>query len=66
MLIWIPFPPGRPVTAQTMNYAGPLFLAVIVFALLDWCTTGRKRFVVPTGAVALPEDDKEIEDAADS
>ncbi|KAF2252416.1 amino acid transporter, partial [Trematosphaeria pertusa] len=66
VLIWIPFPPGRPVTAQTMNYAGPLFLAVIVFALLDWCTTGRKRFVVPTGAVALPEDDKEIEDAADS
>jgi amino acid transporter len=51
VLIWIPFPPSRPVTAATMNYAGPMVLAVIGFALLDWFTTGRKRFQVPTGAI---------------
>jgi amino acid transporter len=51
VLIWIPFPPSRPVTAESMNYSGPLVLAVIGFALLDWFTTGRKRFQVPTGAI---------------
>lgn len=60
VLIWIPFPPSRPVTALTMNYAGPLTLAVICFALLDWFTTGKKRFVVPTGAVVIPDDDEEM------
>jgi hypothetical protein len=40
-----------------MNYAGPLCIAVILFALLDWFTTGRKRFVVPTGEIVILEDD---------
>jgi amino acid transporter len=61
ILIWVPFPPSRPVTAETMNYAGPLCIAVMLFALLDWFTTGRKRFVVPTGAIVIPEDDNEME-----
>ena len=30
-----------------MNYAGPVFGAVIVGALLDWMISGRKRFEVP-------------------
>lgn len=60
VLIWIPFPPGRPVTAQSMNYAGPLFLGVVFLALGDWFTTGKTRFKAPTGVTDLPEDDKEI------
>jgi hypothetical protein len=31
-----------------MNYAGPVFIAVIILALGDWFTTGHKRFEVPT------------------
>lgn len=30
-----------------MNYSGPVMLAVILFAILDWCVTGHKRFRVP-------------------
>ncbi|KAF2185564.1 amino acid transporter [Zopfia rhizophila CBS 207.26] len=58
VLIWIPFPPSRPVTAASMNYAGPLVLAVIAFALLDWFTTGKKRFTVPTGAIVIEMEDE--------
>lgn len=44
ILTWLPFPPYMPVTGTNMNDAGPIIGAVLIFALLDWCTTGRKRF----------------------
>lgn len=47
VLIWLPFPPYMPVTAENMNYAGPILGAVIIFASVDWLVSGRKRFVVP-------------------
>ena len=47
ILIWLPFPPFMPVTAVNMNYAGPIIGGVILFALLDWAISGRKRFTVP-------------------
>jgi len=51
-LIWclwfIPFPSYYPVTSDNMNYAGPITLGVIALCLLDWFTTGKKRFRVPT------------------
>jgi choline transport protein len=50
-IIWIPFPITLPVTAQNMNYAGPIMLIIIIGALVDWSISGRKRFEVP---VALP------------
>ncbi|PVH99996.1 amino acid transporter [Periconia macrospinosa] len=62
VLIWIPFPPGRPVTAQTMNYAAPLFIAVVILALVDWVISGKTRFKVPTTAIDVPEGDEENED----
>jgi hypothetical protein len=40
-------PPFMPVTAGNMNYAGPLLLLVIAFALADWFISGRHRFQVP-------------------
>jgi LPXTG-motif cell wall-anchored protein len=47
VVIWMPFPQILPVTGSNMNYAGPLFGAVILGALLDWLISGRKRFQVP-------------------
>ncbi|KAL1612286.1 hypothetical protein SLS60_000510 [Paraconiothyrium brasiliense] len=45
--LWMPFPQMLPVTKDNMNYAGPVFGAVIVGALLDWFLNGRKRFQMP-------------------
>jgi amino acid transporter len=61
ILIWTPFPPERPVTAETMNYAGPITIAVVLLALVDWFTTGKNRFKVPTGSIVILE----MEDKAD-
>lgn len=47
VVIWTPWPQLLPVTASTLNYSGPILLAVITFALADWFTTGKKRFKVP-------------------
>lgn len=44
---WMPFPQLLPVTKDNMNYAGPIFGAVVVGALVDWCVSGRKRFRMP-------------------
>jgi amino acid transporter len=41
--IFLPFPPIVPVTAANMNYGGPAMGAVILFAVLDWVISGRKR-----------------------
>lgn len=48
MIIFLPFPSFVPVTWATMNYSGPVLGIVIIFALLDWFTTGKRRFQVPT------------------
>lgn len=47
IIVFLPFPSMRPVTALNMNYAGPLVGAVILMALGDWFISGRKRFSVP-------------------
>jgi choline transport protein len=51
--IFLPFPPFLPVTAKTMNYGGPVMGFVILFALADWFTSGRKRFHVPVNPVSM-------------
>jgi choline transport protein len=47
VLIWMPFPTTLPVDRFNMNYAGPIFGAVMLIAVLDWCWNGRKRFQSP-------------------
>jgi hypothetical protein len=47
VLCWLPLPSFRPVDRETMNYAGPIAGFVILFAIGDWCVSGRKRFKVP-------------------
>ena len=46
-LSFIALPTMMPVTGGNMNYAGPLVLAVIVIAIVDWAFSGRRRFHVP-------------------
>ncbi|KAL3459506.1 amino acid/polyamine transporter I [Aspergillus heterothallicus] len=46
--IFLPFPPTAPVTAESMNYAGPVLGVVMVFACLDWMLRGRYKWTGPT------------------
>jgi len=46
----IPFmalPTSLPLTAATMNYAGPIFLFVLCFSIVDYLVRGRYVFVGP-------------------
>ena len=47
IVIFAGFPVVLPVTAATMNYATPVWFAVLLFALGDWFLSGRRRFRVP-------------------
>ena len=47
----VPFmalPTSLPLTATTMNYAGPVFGCVLVFAGVDYVVRGRRVFIGPT------------------
>ena len=50
--IFLPFPPTLPVTGETMNYSGPIFGLVLLFALADWLLRGRKFYTGPIREVA--------------
>lgn len=46
----VPFmalPTTLPLTAMTMNYAGPVFGGVLMFAVADWFWLGGRRFTGP-------------------
>ena len=45
--IFLPFPGQVPVTAVTMNYAGPVFGVVLILAVLDWVFRGRNYYNGP-------------------
>ena len=45
--IFVPFPPIVPVTAENMNYCGPVFLGLILLLCLDWLVRGKKTFTGP-------------------
>ncbi|KAK3718215.1 hypothetical protein LTR37_005330 [Vermiconidia calcicola] len=47
VIMFLPFPPTLPVTAVNVNYAGPVLGAVLVFALVEWCVNGRRRWTGP-------------------
>jgi hypothetical protein len=40
-----------------MNYAGPVWLACLFFALVDWCVSGRKRLTLADEVAARAEGD---------
>ncbi|KAF6794992.1 LPXTG-domain-containing protein, partial [Colletotrichum musicola] len=47
VVVWMPFPQVLPVTGDNMNYAGPIFGAVLVGALIHYLAGGREKFRVP-------------------
>ena len=51
MMIWLPIPATLPVTAKNMNYAGPIWVAVFLFALGSWFFHARKHWAGPNPAI---------------
>ncbi|KAL3459003.1 amino acid/polyamine transporter I [Aspergillus heterothallicus] len=47
-VIFLPFPATLPVTAENMNYAGPVLGFVMLFACGDWIVRGRHKWEGPT------------------
>jgi choline transport protein len=47
VVLWMPFPQILPVTKDNMNYAGPIFGAVVLGALAHWFLGARKTFRMP-------------------
>ena len=47
ILSFVALPTILPVTRTNMNYAGPIVLAIILVAIVDWSVNGRKRFHLP-------------------
>ena len=47
IVIFLPFPSVKPVTSVNMNYAGPVFAFVLVFAVCDWVLRGRHTYTGP-------------------
>ncbi|KAH7074675.1 amino acid/polyamine transporter I [Paraphoma chrysanthemicola] len=48
LLPFMALPTSLPLTKETMNYAGPIFLFVLCFASLDYLIRGRSIFTGPT------------------
>lgn len=44
LTIWLPFPTTIPVTGTNMNYAGPVFVAVVAAAVSYWILWGRGKW----------------------
>jgi choline transport protein len=44
VVLWMPFPQILPVTGDNMNYAGPIFGAVVLGALAHWFISGKDSF----------------------
>lgn len=47
LIIFLPFPSYLPVTSQNMNYAAPIFIGVMLFAIVFYFVEGHKRYVGP-------------------
>ena len=42
--VWLAFPTYLPVTGENMNYASPIFIASVLFALIYWFIKGRNSW----------------------
>lgn len=51
-----------PVTAENMNYCGPVVGGVMILALIDWFTAGRKRWQGPAGRYIEEDEDEYLSD----
>lgn len=44
LTVWLPFPTTLPVTGTNMNYAGPVYVVVVMAAVGYWFSWGKKRW----------------------
>jgi len=51
-MVWLPFPTTVPVTATSMNYSGPVFLAVMLGATGAWFVWAKNNWAGPNRAIA--------------
>lgn len=51
-IIWLPFPTTVPVTATSMNYCGPVFIAVMAGAVGSWFVWAKNNWAGPNQGVA--------------
>ena len=51
VMVFLPFPSTLPVTGQNMNYCGPIFGFVLLFALGLWFTYANKHWKGPNVAI---------------
>lgn len=56
IVIFLPFPVATSVTAASMNYAGPVFIGLVLIALLDWLLRGRNFYDGPVREVRSTSD----------
>ncbi len=49
LISFLPFPSYLPVTAENMNYAAPIFIGVMGFAIAFYFVHGHNRYVSPIG-----------------
>lgn len=54
VIIFVPFPPVLPVTAENMNYCGPVFVGLIILLIFDWMVRGRITFTGPLKELLEP------------
>ncbi|KAI8316095.1 hypothetical protein K4K61_011126 [Colletotrichum sp. SAR11_59] len=47
VIVFLPFPSTIPVTAENMNYCGPVMVFVLVLAITLWLVRGRKAWSGP-------------------
>ena len=60
LVIFVPFPTILPITAQNMNYAAPIFIGVILLALIDYAFRGHRTYVGPVRETGMSEHSSEI------
>jgi amino acid transporter len=63
MIIWLPFPTFLPVTANNMNYAGPMWIGCCLLAVADYWITGKNRFRLPKKVEQESSETKEKDEA---
>lgn len=60
IVIFLPFPAVSNPNATEMNYAGPVFLGLLLIAIVDWFVRGRNRYSGPTREETVTEELTEI------
>lgn len=57
-VVILPFPSVMPVTWDTMNYAGPIGLAVFAILTVDWIVRARRNYHGPRVEIVLDGDNQ--------